>query len=338
MSATRPEAKDANTWTFRGYQLGSANFATAMVHFYRGEVSRTNTWRTRLDATTNWAVITTAAALTFAFSSAHNPHFVLLLVLLLVLTFLFIEARRYRYYALWYYRVHLMETDFFAAMLASPFRPSADWADQLAESLLDPAFPITHWEAIGLRFRRNYSWLISLLLISWVVKLAFHPTPMADWSDLVERATIVSIPAGWVIGVVTGVYGLLVAMALVSSLRRYAEARSSRDVLSGKQLRKMRSFVQRRAKRRENLALIITVCGESISQQLMTELGRGVTALQGTGMYTGTERDVLLCAVTDVQVSRLKAIVQQGDPNAFVVVNSAQEVRGYGFDPFAPPS
>jgi uncharacterized membrane protein len=83
MSATMPGAEDANTWTFRGYQLGSANFATAMVHFYRAEVSRANTWRTRLDATTNWAVITTAAALTFAFSSAHNPHFVLLLVSLL---------------------------------------------------------------------------------------------------------------------------------------------------------------------------------------------------------------------------------------------------------------
>jgi uncharacterized membrane protein len=338
MSATMPGAEDANTWTFRGYQLGSANFATAMVHFYRAEVSRANTWRTRLDATTNWAVITTAAALTFAFSSAHNPHFVLLLVLLLVLTFLFIEARRYRYYALWYYRVHLMETDFFAAMLASPFRPSADWADRLAESLLDPAFPIAHWEAIGLRFRRTYFWLISLLLISWVIKLAFHPTPMADWSDLVERAAVVSISTRWVVGVVTGVYGLLVAMALVSFLRRYAEARSGKAVLSGKQPGKMRGFLQQRANRRENLVVIITARGECIGQQLMTELGRGVTALRGTGMYTGAERYVLLCAVTNIQVSRLKAIVQQSDPNAFVIVNPAEEVRGYGFGPLTAPS
>ena len=74
-TATPSEGESANAWTFRGYQLSPGNFATAMAHFYRGEISRTNTWRTRLDATTNWAVITTAAALTFVFSSAQNPHF-----------------------------------------------------------------------------------------------------------------------------------------------------------------------------------------------------------------------------------------------------------------------
>ncbi|MDY7080581.1 MAG: DUF2270 domain-containing protein, partial [Chloroflexota bacterium] len=94
------DEEDSATWTFRGYRLDQDNFTTAMVHFYRGEVTRANTWRTRLDATTNWAVITVAAALTFVFGAPHNPHFVLLLVLLLVLTFLHIEARRYRYYAL----------------------------------------------------------------------------------------------------------------------------------------------------------------------------------------------------------------------------------------------
>lgn len=69
-----------------------------------------------------------------------------MLVLLLVLTFLYIEARRYCYYELWYYRVYLMETDFFAAMLTPPFRPSADWADRLSDSLLNPAFPLARWE------------------------------------------------------------------------------------------------------------------------------------------------------------------------------------------------
>jgi len=45
-------------------------------------------WRTRLDATTNWAVITAAAALTFTFNSPQSPHYVVLLVILLVLIFL----------------------------------------------------------------------------------------------------------------------------------------------------------------------------------------------------------------------------------------------------------
>ncbi|MEA3341394.1 MAG: DUF2270 domain-containing protein, partial [Chloroflexota bacterium] len=115
--------ESAHTWIFRGNQLDPAHFATAMIHLYRGEMGRATAWRTRLDTTTNWAVITVAASLTFAFGSPQNPHFVLLLVLLLVCTFLYIEARRYRYYAIWSYRVRLMETDFFARMLTPPFRP-----------------------------------------------------------------------------------------------------------------------------------------------------------------------------------------------------------------------
>ena len=35
-----------NTWTYRGYRLDPAHFTTAMVHFYRAEVTRANTWRT----------------------------------------------------------------------------------------------------------------------------------------------------------------------------------------------------------------------------------------------------------------------------------------------------
>src|SRR5919205_39808 len=70
-------------------------FNTAMVHLYRGEVGRANTWRTRLDGTTNWAVLTTGATLSFAFSSPTNTHVMILLNSLLIGFFLFIEARRY---------------------------------------------------------------------------------------------------------------------------------------------------------------------------------------------------------------------------------------------------
>jgi uncharacterized membrane protein len=55
-------------WTFRGYRISPSEFNAAMVHFYRGEIYRSQVWRQRLDHTTNWAVLTTGAALTFAFS------------------------------------------------------------------------------------------------------------------------------------------------------------------------------------------------------------------------------------------------------------------------------
>src|SRR5215213_10508602 len=98
--------------------LTATEFNTAMVHLYRGEVGRANTWRMRLDGTTNWAVLTTGATLSFAFSSPSNTPVMILLNSLLIMFFLFIEARRYRFYDLWRKRVRVMETEFFADMLA----------------------------------------------------------------------------------------------------------------------------------------------------------------------------------------------------------------------------
>ncbi|HEC36536.1 MAG TPA: YitT family protein [Anaerolineae bacterium] len=91
-------------------------------------------------------------------------------------------------------------------------------------------------------------------------------------------------------------------------------------------------------RRQERLATIITAHGLEVATRLLKEIGRGVTALEGTGMYTGEARDVLLCAVTGVQVSCLEEIVRQADPEAFVIVSPAEEVRGRGFRPFEPPS
>jgi len=327
-------------WTFRGYRLDPAQFSSALIHLYRGEVSRANTWRMRLDATTNWAVITVGAALTFAFGSPDNPHFVLLLVLLLVLTFLYIEARRYRYYELWYYRVHLMETDFFAAMLVSPFRPSPDWADDLAQSLLHPTFPITWWEAVGRRFRRNYVWLITLLLVSWAAKLALHPQPAADLAAVLDRAALGRISGPWVIGAFALLYVGLIALALAAALAR---ARLKTPVGAPQWLRESLRRVARplwlgRRSAQEHLATIITADGEQLGRRILMELGRGVTAMKATGMYTGQARDVLMCAVTELQVRRLEEIVARTDPDAFVIVSAAVEVRGRRFRSFEAPS
>src|SRR5262245_17025546 len=104
-------------------QQDASNLNTAMVHLYRAEVTRANSWRARLDVTTNWALLSTAAAISFAFGQQNTHHSVIILNTLLITLFLFLEARRYRYYELWSYRVRLMESDFFAPLLVSPFRP-----------------------------------------------------------------------------------------------------------------------------------------------------------------------------------------------------------------------
>ena len=173
-------------WTFRGYKMRPPEFNTAMVHYYRAEIQRSNVWRSRLDTTTNWAVVSVAAAITFVFAAPENHWGVFLLIMLLTMLFLFIEARRYRYYELWSLRARLMETDFFAAMLVPPFAPHAEWNETLAESLLQPQFPISRLEAMGRRLRNNYLALFSILWAAILMKL-YHPSDRGPISGRTHR-------------------------------------------------------------------------------------------------------------------------------------------------------
>jgi uncharacterized membrane protein len=201
-------------------KLSPSEFNTAMVHFYRGEVTRANTWRNRLDTTTNWAVITAGATLSFAFGDPFAPHFVILINSILVAFFLFMEARRYRYYEIWSSRVRVLETGYFAQLLdraggASP--ANGEWAEHLAADLLTPHFTISEWEAVGRRLRRNYLWLFALMASSWNLKVYLHPIPATDFNIFVDRATIGVVP-GWMVlftGVIFNLGILIFAIATV---------------------------------------------------------------------------------------------------------------------------
>src|SRR6185503_5118046 len=81
--------------TFSSAEMG------AIAHLYRGEVYRSTIWRTRLDNTTNWAIVTMGIALSTTFSSPEASPLPLLLVGLLIAVFLGMEARRYRYFNVW---------------------------------------------------------------------------------------------------------------------------------------------------------------------------------------------------------------------------------------------
>lgn len=81
------------------------------------------------------------------------------------------------------------------------------------------------------------------------------------------------------------------------------------------------------------MALIVTDKTEAVSRRILAELKRGVTAMQGKGMYTGKDRSILLCALTVTEIHNLKAAVAKEDKQAFVIVSPAQEVLGRGFNP-----
>jgi uncharacterized membrane-anchored protein YitT (DUF2179 family) len=80
-------------------------------------------------------------------------------------------------------------------------------------------------------------------------------------------------------------------------------------------------------------ALIITAQPEVVSKEILSIMGRGVTVLSGTGAYTGISKPVLYCVVTRSEVAQLKTIVQEADPQAFMVIGQAHEALGEGFQP-----
>jgi uncharacterized membrane-anchored protein YitT (DUF2179 family) len=80
-------------------------------------------------------------------------------------------------------------------------------------------------------------------------------------------------------------------------------------------------------------AMIVTGQAKRISERVLEEMERGVTMLQGTGAYTGTARPVIYCVITRSEVSQLKAIVHELDPQAFLVIGQAHEALGEGFEP-----
>ena len=341
-SRKKSQDPEEPVWTYRGYKLKTSEFVTAMVHFFRAEVSRANVWRQRLDTTTNWAVVSTGATLSIAFSQPNIHHGIIILNTLLVMWFLFIEARRYRYYELWSYRVRLMETDFYAAMLVPPFHPSPEWAESLAENLLSPSFPISMWEALGRRLRRNYFWIFLILYASWIAKTWLFPQPATSLGEFVGRASIGPISGQIMIGLGLAVYTMLgvIAIATITMthatgeiLPRFGADSPTVTVSDVDKPKDFRSWFTHRKRRRQLIALIITGKPEQVSGRILSSLGRGVTALDAKGMYTGSDRSVLICALTMTEVHNLKSTVAKEDPQAFVVVSPAQEILGRGFSP-----
>ncbi|HAF13496.1 MAG TPA: hypothetical protein DHU55_11720 [Blastocatellia bacterium] len=200
-------------------RMAPAEFNTAMIHFYRGEVQRSNTWRNRLDTTTNWAVLTAGATLSFVFSSPSNPHFVIPINSILVAIFLLMEARRYRYYEIWSSRVRVIETGYFAQMLAPEgVPPDEAWAEHLAADLITPHFTITEWEAVGRRLRRNYLWIFALLALSWNLKVYLQPLPARDFNAFIDRATVGVVP-GWLVFVVGVIFNAALAIFAIGTVR-----------------------------------------------------------------------------------------------------------------------
>ncbi|WP_058486743.1 YitT family protein [Defluviitalea phaphyphila] len=76
---------------------------------------------------------------------------------------------------------------------------------------------------------------------------------------------------------------------------------------------------------------IISDKGDIIADEIMRKMDRGVTGLNGRGMYTKDKKEILFCVVSKKEIFQLKEIVRNKDHEAFVIVSDVREVLGEGF-------
>jgi uncharacterized membrane protein len=194
---------------------------TALSHLYRGELYRSTVWRTRLDTTTNWAVVSTGLALSLTFADASASPLPLVLVGLLVAVFLNIEARRYRFFDFWRIRAHILEVHFFGPILVGRgTEMNRGWNDILYEDYKYPILHITFAEALGRRLRHNYSWIFVIQLVSYLGKLLIHPVTITSLDELWARAAIGPIPGQVVLFCGCLFHGSWAAIAVITAKSR----------------------------------------------------------------------------------------------------------------------
>jgi uncharacterized membrane-anchored protein YitT (DUF2179 family) len=73
---------------------------------------------------------------------------------------------------------------------------------------------------------------------------------------------------------------------------------------------------------------IISAKWEEISSKILKKIGRGLTVIHGQGGYTGNEEQILYTVISLRELSKLKDVIRQTDPSAFVVVQDTLEVMG----------
>ncbi|QDL92700.1 DUF2270 domain-containing protein [Paroceanicella profunda] len=190
-----PARRPSGQREFTAAELG------AIAHLYRAEIYRSTTWRTRLDTTTNWSVVTLGVALSITFAAPEASPLPLVLVGVLILLFLALEARRYLYFNVWRARSRWMETHLYAPMLHDGnLHLDENWQEVLAQDYWAPGYHISFMTAFGRRIRRNYLWILIIQSLAFLGKITVHPKPLESVSQLWDRAAVGPVPGVVIIG------------------------------------------------------------------------------------------------------------------------------------------
>src|SRR6266487_3205947 len=205
--------------------LYDPGYVNAMSHFYRGEMGRIMVWRQRLDITTNWAITSSTAIITIAFSNREVPHIIFFFNLAIVWGMLWIEARRYRFYDAFRARIRMLEAHFLVPMVMENRQMlQGEWKKLVCEDLILPSFKITRLEAVGRRLKRNYVFIFILIMVAWVTKIFLHATaPINDIVSFYHALRIGHIPSWLVALVFAGTFVSVIAITIYVSKRSSGE-------------------------------------------------------------------------------------------------------------------
>jgi len=177
----------------------------ALAHLYRAEVYRSTIWRQRLDQTMNWAVISTGIGLSVSFASPQASAFPIVLVGMLCVVFLFLEARRYRFFYVWRFRARVLEIAFFVPILQGKGANIAlERGTALSDDYISPQYRISFLRCLGRRLRRNYGYIFAILGAAYVAKilLMLEASGNLTWQSFLNSAHIGPVPGAlaWLAG------------------------------------------------------------------------------------------------------------------------------------------
>src|SRR5687768_11176389 len=74
--------------------------------------------------------------------------------------------------------------------------------------------------------------------------------------------------------------------------------------------------------------VVVSERSEEIRQGIIRDLARGVTVYKGRGGRSDSEQDILFCVVTRLEIGRVRGVVSEYDPTAFIVVYPLSDVHG----------
>lgn len=195
----------------------SESYYGFIYHYYRAEVYRETNWRNRLDVTTNWAIVVTAAILSYVFTNQGVHHTLILLNFLIVWFFLYVESRRFRYYSLLKERTRLLEHELLSPIFSGEKLSTANLRqlrEKLAKSLEKPQVVMSRVESVAWRLRRNYILLFPVLFLAWLAKVQTYPVPAETIYDVFYNAQVWFVPGTVVLVVFLTFVAMTISLAL----------------------------------------------------------------------------------------------------------------------------